>query len=1231
MVAIDELLSVWEERQEQGVPITPEELCRNCPDLLNEVRWHIRALEAVESCFGTAENDAAATDGVQQALPPDPLREGPVRVSTEYRIERLHASGGLGHVFLATDPILNRKVAIKFPRSGRITAEQRVRFEREARITARLDHPGIVPVHSLKQDDPRRPCYVMQFVEGPTLQEAVEQLHQTAPGTKTANFYHSLPVRKLLTSFVSLCNIVAYAHGQKVIHRDIKPGNVMLGPFGETLLLDWGLAKVLGEWEAPPEAESNEAPRGQRMSSPASSSSTRTGSAMGTPAFASPEQLLGKTAEVDERSDVFSLGATLFFLLTGQIHVDLNSPSEQLVQASGGRSATPRDRVPAVPARLNAICRHAMANDPGQRYPGVSELTADLERYLGGEAVSVHRDAWPVRLGRWLRRRPVFAAATGATVLMAIVAGSLGSLLLGSKNRELSQSNSRLVVAMDESRAANQQALEALRSLVDDVVIRDLSEMKTVDGSERAFLNRIFEQYSALAELGGESYASRAIRAEGLMQMGKIQLRLSDETEALARLEAAVAQFQKLVDESDEPGPRLQLAETLAELGQTLLRLGRLDQARERTQAGIDLLESTQPGAEAQRRSLPVLAGLYRVLGNVQQGQRQWNEARKSLDESRQRLESLVKSDGDSASHRQTLAAVYRHLGETSAQLGDLGHQVQYSERALELQRELVQQFPDQPEHELGLALACINSSRHRETAGQISAAVEELNEAISVSDKLSGRFPAVARYRETLAGSHARRGNLEWRQDNPEPAEDDLGKAISQFRQLIADFPEVPDYREGLMRTRLALANIKLDRNRFPAGDRIFLDLFADWKKFSRALPEVAARSMTLAMARSDYSRVQRRQSRAQDAVQPLEEALALFGDFARNDSSSTPVWWQARTAIALGHCLLDQKPEESISRYSAAAASFAGLAKQYPGDFDLLSRLATAHRELAAGFASAGKPDEAALHRQRELDLRVQVVDGSPSNPYYRVLYARSLMEQGDDVRRARDLPAAMDLYNRAVTVITEALEQHPDDRLVRMTMGDLRASEGRVLFLFQDFAGAELKFAEAVELNPSLQNRASRANNLSRFRPEGVLEQVDAVLADRIPDTIPLKSLMVACGTAANSVADPALRDQLGDRMVKILQHMVDDDYLPASGTLGELQTSPTYAVFRERADYQQLLERLVARNKNLAEPEFIRRLPAGLQPLSRWAASRSIYDWSPGMWLYRAFGAGEESGR
>jgi hypothetical protein len=228
-----------EENRAAGIPVSPEDLCAETPELLQELKWTIRALEAVESRFGvisTQQEQPSTAEGSSLEVE----RSDTVLVSSEYRIEELHASGGPGSVYVAIDPVLNRKVAIKFPRWKNLTSEQAGRFEREARVTGRLDHPGIVPVHALKSDRTNHPCCVMRFVDGKTLQARIQFLHSAAPKAKTASFFESHEFRQLLRNLVTVCNIVAYAHEQGVIHRDIKPANIILEPFGEVLLLDRG-------------------------------------------------------------------------------------------------------------------------------------------------------------------------------------------------------------------------------------------------------------------------------------------------------------------------------------------------------------------------------------------------------------------------------------------------------------------------------------------------------------------------------------------------------------------------------------------------------------------------------------------------------------------------------------------------------------------------------------------------------------------------------------------------------------------------------------------------------------------------------------------------------------------------------------------------------------------------------------------------------------------------------
>lgn len=437
---IDELLNRWEECIERGERPEPSELCRDHPELLEEFMWQVNALQAVDAQFG----GSAIANHSQQLRNASSKLHQTIEIATEFHIDRLHAAGGLGEVYLASDPLLNRTVAIKFPRAERLSADQLARFEREAQVTGKLNHPGIVPVHALKQDAAGQPCYVMRFVDGPTLQDRIEQLF-TQPLGSNSDLYSSLGFRQLLQSFASLCNIVAYAHDSGIVHRDIKPANVILGPFGETMLMDWGLAKVLGETEA------------IAFDTIASASAdtvveralkTRAGQFMGTPAYASPEQRQGQIDLMDARTDIYSLGATLFTLLTGSLPTH-NVASSHVVRNRLG---------PVVPSRLVAIYRKATAEEIDQRYASVSHLREDIERYLAGEPISVVAETLWSRLSRTVRRRSGWAAALLVGVSMTIVAGAVGSFVLNQKNQELRTSNKNLEIATTKSIASQQRS-----------------------------------------------------------------------------------------------------------------------------------------------------------------------------------------------------------------------------------------------------------------------------------------------------------------------------------------------------------------------------------------------------------------------------------------------------------------------------------------------------------------------------------------------------------------------------------------------------------------------------------------------------------------------------------------------------------------------------------------------------------------------------------------------------
>jgi formylglycine-generating enzyme required for sulfatase activity/tRNA A-37 threonylcarbamoyl transferase component Bud32 len=351
---------------------------------------------------------------------------GPTSLSPHARFQvlRPHAKGGLGEVFVALDCEVKREVALKEIQARHADhPESRARFLLEAEVTGSLEHPGIVPVYGLGCNPDGRPFYAMRFIKGDSLKDAIAAFHAPQAQELQPLGFHSLSFRQLLSRFVAVCNAIAYAHDRGVLHRDLKPANVMLGKYGETLVVDWGLAKVLGKSDV----ETTE----MALAGSSDSGLTLAGRALGTPAYMSPEQAAGRLDQLGPASDVYSLGATFYCLLTGKPPFRETDVGVVLAGVQRGDFKPPRQLDTKVPGALEAVCLKAMALKPEDRYPSPRDLAGEIEHWLADEPVSAYHEPFRVRAGRWARRHPAVVAGSAALVVTTLLATTIGGLLLG--------------------------------------------------------------------------------------------------------------------------------------------------------------------------------------------------------------------------------------------------------------------------------------------------------------------------------------------------------------------------------------------------------------------------------------------------------------------------------------------------------------------------------------------------------------------------------------------------------------------------------------------------------------------------------------------------------------------------------------------------------------------------------------------------------------------------------
>jgi serine/threonine protein kinase/tetratricopeptide (TPR) repeat protein len=784
------------------------------------------------------ESEATLDAPVAGELPPLPIVP-----DTAYLAVREVARGGMGRIVAAEDQRLGRTVALKELLDP--AAEQLGRFQREALITARLQHPGIVPVYEAGRWPSGEPFFAMKLVSGRPLDRVIAQ-------AKT------LEARlALLPRIAAATDAMAYAHSQRVIHRDLKPANILIGEYGETVVIDWGLAKNLDELDGPdslPRARAAANPKAPETSS-LGSTLTIAGSVMGTPAYMAPEQARGEP--VDQRADVFALGAMLYHLLAGVPPYNARTATDVIAAAATGKVVPLPLREPGAPPDLVAIVERAMAQLPIDRYADAGELATELRRFLTGQLVSAHRYTAGQRIQRFVRRH---RAAVTIAALAAIGFAAGGTFAVRRIVHERDVADHERALADTRRQAAEHlidKMLSDVRTKLEQIGRLDLlaslgSEIRNyydtlakvpggmpaddldrmaiavdlVGVAERdsgkldealATWTGVRGQLADAVSLGGPTtHLKRRMIGRLDFEIGTVHQQRGAVADALASYTQAKHELDAL--HAEQPGDRLALlgaAEAHDRIGDLLRNEGKVDAAfDEYSEAKTERERAANGPGGRPAEELLALSTSHLKLGSVYQAR---GASAKALDEYRASLrlrESLLASQRDNVEVQNKLLEVELTLGDLQRQAGDPRAAIETYRKAVPVMDALGHRDPANTtwqrlrgniECDYGFALL---------DAGEFAAGRDQLAVAIATQERLVARDPKSTTWQADLSRSYTRLGDAELYLGELDRAIADYQRALDSREDLVARDPRSKPYRRSVAWSQVKLAGAYAAKN---------------------------------------------------------------------------------------------------------------------------------------------------------------------------------------------------------------------------------------------------------------------------------------------------------------------------------------------------------------------------------------------------------------------------------
>ena len=887
-----------------------------------------------------------------------------------FRVIASHARGGLGEVFRAEDLELCREVALKEIQDQYADdSSSRRRFAKEAQLTGQLEHPGIVPVYSLAAHPDGRPFYAMRFIRGESLKDAIAAYHAKRAEDPDAA---TLVIRQLLSRFTQVCNAIAYAHSRRVIHRDIKPANVMLGEFGETLVVDWGLAKPLGQ-----SGEDNI----RDAATPTSSDETQAGVVLGTPAYMSPEQARGEIDRVGPASDVFSLGATLFHLLTGRPAVTDQDIEALRKRVASGEFDRPRRVGPWIPKSLEAICLKAMDPKAEVRYSTAKELAEDVERYLADERVSAYRESARERAGRWLRKHPAIAsAATAALVLVALGAG-LAAVQQNSHARTLA-------IQTEKAEAREDMAIDAVKrfrdAVAEDKVLKDSPSLHNL---RRSLLQEPLRFFRLLRE---ELQSDDGSRPEALERLANASWDLGELTELIGDKQDALGAYQESLVISDRlalENPKVtefrsNLALSHNNIGNMLSETGKPDEALAAYRRALEIRERLARENPMVTKFRADLAGSHNNIGILHSETGKPDEALAAYERALEILDQLARESPEVTEVRRDLAAIHNSIGSLLDETGKPDEALTAYQRALEIRERLARENPMVTAIQSELASSHGGIGSLLSETGKPDEALAAYRRALEIRERLARANPTVTEVQSDLASSHNSLGVLLSKTGKPDEALAAYHRALEIRERLARENPTVTTFLKDLAGSHNNIGLLLSDAGKPEEALAAYQRGLEIQERLARGHPTITKFLKDLAGSYNNIGLLLGDTDKPDGALAAYRRALEIRERLAVENPTVT----EFQSDLAVSHHGIGVqlsktgKPDEALAAYRRALEIRQRLTVENPTVAEFQSDLANSHLGIGMLLSETGKPDEALAAYQRALEIQEPLAIANP-----------------------------------------------------------------------------------------------------------------------------------------------------------------------------------------------------------------------------------------------------------